>query len=153
VYVNRSAKLKGASKLLTAFCNTCRYCYTMSVNQIKKKEISNYPKDPNIKWEENRRSFFYNIIKEGFYPKKPILQRTLAPASHPIPNDYIVQTTWGRSTNKCTVQCSIIYTDNKPVYQVAFGNNFSEQVVSYKSPSNAAVLLHKVSIQYYYTVY
>ncbi|CAG8679450.1 2722_t:CDS:2, partial [Cetraspora pellucida] len=47
----------------------------------KRKEISNYPEESTIKWEED----------------KP-------PASYPIPHDYIVQTTWGRGPNKHTVQ-------------------------------------------------
>ncbi|CAG8830754.1 14646_t:CDS:1, partial [Cetraspora pellucida] len=96
-----------------------------------------------IKWEEDKHSFFYNIIKEGIYPKKLILSMTLAPASYPIPHNYIVQTTWGRGPNKHTVQCSINYIDDKPVYQVAFGNDFCNQVISYKSSSNAAALYHQ----------
>ncbi|CAI2194264.1 1152_t:CDS:2, partial [Funneliformis geosporum] len=79
----------------------------------------------------------------GFYPKKPILQQTLVPTLYPIPNDYIVQTTWRRSKNKHTVQCSIVYVNNKPIYQIAFDNNFSKQVISYKSSSNATILLHE----------
>ncbi|CAG8608902.1 5253_t:CDS:2, partial [Cetraspora pellucida] len=45
--------------------------------------------------------------------------------------------------NKHTVQCSINYIDDKPVYQVAFGNDFCNQVISYKSSSNAAALYHQ----------
>ncbi|CAG8731534.1 40209_t:CDS:2 [Gigaspora margarita] len=109
----------------------------------KGEEISNYPKEPNIKWKEDKRSFYYNIIKEGTYSQKSILYKMLSPASYPISHDYIVQTTWGRGKNKCTIQCSINYIDYKPVYQVVFGINFCEQVISYKSPSNAALLYHQ----------
>lgn len=112
----------------------------------KRQEVANYPEESIIKWKEDKRSFSYNIIKEGTYPQKSILHKTLSPASYPIPHDYIVQTTWGRGQNKCTVQCSINYIDDKPVYYVAFGNNFCKQVISYKSPSNAAFLYHQVSI-------
>ncbi|CAG8798864.1 40399_t:CDS:2 [Gigaspora margarita] len=104
------------------------------------KRISDYPKESIIKWKEDKHSFYYNIIKEEIYPKKPILYTTQSPASYPILHDYIVQTTWRRRKNKYTVQCSINYVNNKPVYQIAFGNNFCKQVISYKTFSNAAFL-------------
>src|SRR5581483_2910470 len=110
---------------------------------MKEREISSYPENPNITWKNNKHTFHYKIIKAGIYPKEPILCQTQKPDSYPIPHDYIIQTTWNR--NKCIVQCSINYINNKPTYIVAFNDNFSDQVVSNKSSSDAATLFHKVS--------
>jgi|SRR5581483_8965147 len=104
------------------------------------KETSNYP---DIKWKDNKRSFYYKIIKAGTYPQESILCQTQRPYSYPIPHDYIVQTTWKR--NMCTVQCSVNYINNIPTYIVEFGDNFSSQVVSNKSSSDAVTLYHKVN--------
>ncbi|CAG8834737.1 37072_t:CDS:2, partial [Gigaspora margarita] len=93
--------------------------------------------------KEDKCSFYYNIINKGIYSKKPILYTTQSPASYSIPHNYIIQTTWRHRKNKCTVQCSINYINNKSVYQVAFGNNFCEQVILYKTSSNAAFLYHQ----------
>ncbi|GET04625.1 hypothetical protein GLOIN_2v1789397 [Rhizophagus clarus] len=49
------------------------------------------------------------------------------------------QTSWNQ--NICPVQCTINYINDKPIYQVEFGINFSNKVVSNKSPSDAATLL------------
>ena len=113
---------------------------------MKGKEISDYPETPNITWKDDKHTFHYKIIKIGIYPQEPTLCQTQKPYSYPISHDYIIQTTWNR--NKCTVQCSINYINDKPTYIVAFNNNFSDQVVSNKSPSDAATLFHKVSIMY-----
>src|SRR5271168_354419 len=105
------------------------------------KEVSNYPKDSNIIWKDNKRTFHYNIIKADIYPQEPILYQTQKPYSYLIPHGCVIQTTWNR-----TVQCSINYINNKPTYVIKFGNNFFNQVVSNKSPSDVTTLFHKVSI-------
>src|SRR5207248_10318458 len=100
------------------------------------KEISNYPGNSNITWKDKKHTFHYKIIRIGVYLTEPTLCQTQKPYSYPIPHDYIIQTTWNR--NKCTVQCSINYDINdKPTYIVAFNDNFSDQVVSNKSSSDA----------------
>jgi hypothetical protein len=33
------------------------------------KEISNYPENSNIVWKDNKRTFYYKVIKAGIYPK------------------------------------------------------------------------------------
>lgn len=104
------------------------------------KETSNYP---DIKWKDDKRTFYYKIIKAGTYPQESILCQTQRPYSYPIPHGYIVQTTWKRNT--CTVQSSINYIDNKPTYIVEFGNNFSNRVISNKSSSDAVTLYYKVN--------
>ncbi|PKK61208.1 hypothetical protein RhiirC2_792161 [Rhizophagus irregularis] len=57
-----------------------------------------------IKFKQPGRSFSYKIIKEGTYPNKSSLVYTLPPNKYRIPDNYVVETTWGRSTNQCTVQ-------------------------------------------------
>ncbi|POG59535.1 hypothetical protein GLOIN_2v1884984, partial [Rhizophagus irregularis DAOM 181602=DAOM 197198] len=103
------------------------------------KEISNYPENSNIVWKDNKCTFYYKVIRAGIYPKD-ILCYTKKPTSYSIPHGYVIQTTWNRNT--CTVQCSINYVNDKPTYVVKFGNNFSNQVVSSKSPSDATTLFH-----------
>ncbi|GBC34703.2 hypothetical protein GLOIN_2v1477112 [Rhizophagus irregularis DAOM 181602=DAOM 197198] len=74
------------------------------------KEISNYPENSNIVWKNNKRTFYYKVIRAGIYPKD-ILCYIKKPTSYSIPH-------------------------------VKFGNNFSNQVVSSKSPSDATTLFH-----------
>ena len=76
---------------------------------IKIEEVYNYPFDPVIKFKQTGRSFSYKIIKEGIYSNKSSLVYTLLPNKYRIPDNYVVETTWGRSTNQCTVQCFINY--------------------------------------------
>ncbi|PKC53287.1 hypothetical protein RhiirA1_404413, partial [Rhizophagus irregularis] len=107
------------------------------------EEIHNYPFDPVIKFKQQGRSFSYKIIKEGTYPNKESLVYTLPPNKYHIPNNYIVETTWGRSTNQCTVQCHINYNDGKPIFQVWFGKCFEYRVSSVKTATDASNLFHK----------
>ncbi|CAG8729254.1 13968_t:CDS:2 [Rhizophagus irregularis] len=71
------------------------------------KEISDYPENLNIKWKNNKRTFYYKIVKEGIYPREYILCQTKKPNQYPIPHGYIVQTSWNQ--NMCPVQ----FTSNK----------------------------------------
>jgi hypothetical protein len=110
------------------------------------EEIHNYPFDPIIKFKQPGRSFSYKVIKEGVYPNKSSLAYTLPPNKYRIPDDYIVETTWGK--RKCTVQCLINYSDDKPVFQIWFGKYFEYKVSSSKSTTDAANLFHKVRTVY-----
>ena len=114
------------------------------------EEIHNYPFDPIIKFKQPGRSFSYKVIKEGVYPNKSSLAYTLPPNKYRIPDDYIVETTWGKSKNQCTVQCLINYSDDKPVFQIWFGKYFEYKVFSSKSTTDAANLFHKVCILNYF---
>lgn len=111
------------------------------------EEVHNYPFDPVIKFKQIGRSFSYKIIKEGIYPNKSSLVYTLLPNKYRIPDNYVVETTWGRSTNQCTVQCFINYNDGKPVFQIRFGKYFEYKVSSVKTATDAANLFHKVCIK------
>ena len=73
------------------------------------------------------------------------MKHTEAPNYFPVPDNYIIKTTWGRADNCCTIQCSIHYVEENPHYLICFGDNFQNQVVSVQSPFDASVELHKVS--------
>ncbi|RGB43309.1 hypothetical protein C1646_749876 [Rhizophagus diaphanus] len=55
----------------------------------------------------------------------------------------MVETTWGRSNNRYTVQCFINYIDNKPVFQIWFGKYFEHIVSSVKSAMDVTNLFIK----------
>ena len=104
----------------------------------------NYPTSPEIIYYGDRK-FNYTIIQEGGYLPAAKLYYTEAPNYFPIPDNYIIQTTWGRTNNRCIIQCSIYYAEGIPHYLICFGDNFQYQVVSAKSPFDASVELHRVS--------
>ncbi|GBC24730.2 hypothetical protein GLOIN_2v1482032 [Rhizophagus irregularis DAOM 181602=DAOM 197198] len=107
------------------------------------QEIHNYPFDSIINFKKSGHSFSYKIIKEGTYPNKSLLAYTLPPNKYRIPDDYMVETTWGRSNNRCVVQCFINYIDNKPVFQIWFGKCFEHVVSSVRSATDVTNLFHK----------
>lgn len=115
------------------------------------EEIGDYPKDDTIIYKQKNekgivsRSFTYKVITVGIYPDKKILQTTRAPNCYPIPDEYKIQTSWGRGKEKKIVQCVITYQNNKPLYYIQYGENFTEQVSSELSATNAADLLYNVS--------
>ncbi|GET00608.1 hypothetical protein GLOIN_2v1728867 [Rhizophagus clarus] len=98
-------------------------------------EESTYPKSSFIKLFDNKRTFFYEIIKEGTYPLTEQLYYTRYP-KHPIPHNYIVRTQYGKA--KHIVECSIEYVEKKPLYKVYFGINFAREVQSWESTIDAA---------------
>jgi hypothetical protein len=113
--------------------------------QQRPYEEENYPISPEIIYYGDRK-FTYIVIQEGIYP--PAVNYTEAPNYFPIPNNYIIKTTWSRANNSRTIQCSIYYIEGKPHYLICFGDNLQYQVFSVQSPFDASVELHKVS---YYT--
>jgi len=112
--------------------------------QQKPYEQENYPALSEIIYYGDRK-FIYNIIQEGVYLPVAQLCYTEAPNYFPVPDNYIIQTTWGRANNCRTIQCSIYYIEEILHYLICYGNNFQHQVVSVKSPFDASVELHKVS--------
>ncbi|PKY59999.1 hypothetical protein RhiirA4_483217 [Rhizophagus irregularis] len=100
------------------------------------EEVSNYPMNRTIIWKSRTRSFQYYIIEEGFYPPKPYLAYTRMPNHYPIPDNYVVETTYGK--NKKTVTCFINYYNEKPYYKIKFGQDESECVYSGLSPTAVA---------------
>lgn len=77
-------------------------------------EESTYPQSTFIKYSDSKRSFYYEIIKEGIYPYKNQLSYTRKPNKHPIPFGYVVKTQFGKS--KYFAKCSIKYVETKPLF-------------------------------------
>jgi hypothetical protein len=109
------------------------------------QEESIYPKSSFIKLSDNKRTFFYEIIKEGTYPLTEQLYYTRYP-KHPIPHNYVVRTQYGKSMH--TVECSIEYVEKRPLYKVCFGVNFTREVQSWESPTDAASKYYRVHLIY-----
>ncbi|CAG8477909.1 9590_t:CDS:2, partial [Cetraspora pellucida] len=99
------------------------------------EEDSNYPK-------LSRRSFQYYIVKEGVYLPELYLAYTKKPNSYPIPDDYVVETTYRK--NEKTVTCSINYYNEKPQYKIEFELFEDEHICSDLSPSVIANAYLKV---------
>jgi hypothetical protein len=114
------------------------------MEQQRPYERENYPTSPEIIYYSDRK-FIYIVIQEGIYPPATQLKYTEAPNYFPVPDNYIIKTTWGRAKNSHTVQCSIYYIEEKPHYSICFGDILHHQVVSVQSPFDASVKLHKVS--------
>jgi hypothetical protein len=105
------------------------------------KEDSAYPTSPFIKLFDNKRTFYYKIIKEGTYPLTNQLHYTRNP-KHPIPHNYIVETQYGKA--KHTVECSINYVEGKPLFKIRFGKNFAKEVCSSESSTVTACKYYQV---------
>src|SRR5581483_9913561 len=99
------------------------------------KEESSYPKSSFIKLFDNKRSFFYEIIKEGTYSLVDQLHYTRN-LKYLIPHDYVVKTQYGKE--KHLVECSINYLDERPLFKVCFGTKFTKEVYSWESSTEAA---------------
>src|SRR5687767_2526968 len=115
------------------------------MSQQKPYEQEDYPTSPEIIYYGDRK-YNYIIIQEGVYLPVVQMHYTEAPNYFPIPDNYIIQTTWGRASNCRTIQCSINYIEEIPHYLICFGDNFQHQVVSAQSLFDVSVELHKVLI-------
>jgi len=114
---------------------------------LASKEIQDYPNDPIITYKEGtKRSFTYKIIEEGFYPSANILAYTTRGTRYKIPNNYIVETTWGKSNTKQTLKCTINYIQNEPVFRAYFGEKFDKYVESRSSCTDVATRYQNVCI-------
>ncbi|CAG8497504.1 2729_t:CDS:2 [Scutellospora calospora] len=109
--------------------------------EISQKEYTNetntYPQNSIIKYKGFGRSLIYRIISEGQYPSDNKLAYTKKPGQYKIPNNYKVETTYGKQIQK-TILCSIKYHGQKPVFHIKYGENLAEQVESDKSATTAA---------------
>ncbi|UZO28331.1 uncharacterized protein OCT59_021859 [Rhizophagus irregularis] len=104
----------------------------MSNSKQRPYEQENYLASPEIIYYGDRK-FNYTVIQEGVYPPVAQLKFTEAPNYFPVPDNYIIKTTWGWSNNCQIIQCSIYYIEGNPHYLICFGNNFQHQVVSVQS--------------------
>ena len=103
-----------------------------------------YPENNPFSLKQNNTNYTYTIIKEGFYPPKNIICYTSARSRNKtqfkIPDEYLVQTSWGRGNLRHTVKCEIEYeSDGQPVFRIWFEENFQQHVIKSKeSPTRAA---------------
>ncbi|GES96422.1 hypothetical protein GLOIN_2v1784240 [Rhizophagus clarus] len=102
------------------------------------KEITDYPETDSVLYTDGRRSYYYKIKQEGLYPQPPILAYTQGKNKYKILNGYCVETTWGRGEKKKTVRCLINYVEEKPLFKIMYGVNFSEEVQSNISSTTVA---------------
>src|SRR6185436_1219423 len=97
-----------------------------------------YPETTTFSLKQNGTNYTYNIISEGFYPSKNIVKytsaRSRAGKQFKIPDNYIVQTSWGRGNLQHNIKCEIKYESNQPIFRILFGENF-EQIVESKESS------------------
>ena len=109
-------------------------------------EIHSYPNKSQITYKDERRTFHYTIMKEGFYPNKIFLKFSRKPNSFPLPDNYEVITTWGRGKNANVVKCSINYENFKPVFWVYYGVDFVQVLESTQSCTSVATQVQKASL-------
>ncbi|CAJ0647905.1 1304_t:CDS:2 [Entrophospora sp. SA101] len=114
---------------------------------------ANYPASKILQLNQNNTCYTYTIIKEGFYPPSDILQytslRSCNNSQFKIPDDYLIQTTWGRGSSSHTVQCEINYLEKAANFKICFGDNFQTCVNSAQSATDAANAYLKVDTEPY----
>jgi hypothetical protein len=109
------------------------------------KEITEYPKTDVILYTDSKRSYHYTVKQEGLYPQPPVLSYSQGKNKYKIPDNYCVETTWGRCNKKRTVKCFINYIRDKPFFKIMYGLDFSEEVYSNTSSTAAANAVIRVS--------
>ena len=115
------------------------------------EENSIYSKSSFIKLFDNKRTFYYKIIKEEIYSFINQLHYTRNP-KHPISHNYIIKTQYEKA--KHTVECSINYVEGKPLFKVRFGKKFAKEVYSSESSTAAACEYYQVHlVNFFYCQY
>ncbi|CAG8729545.1 505_t:CDS:1, partial [Dentiscutata heterogama] len=83
-----------------------------------------YPEDNPFSLKQNNATYTYTIISEGVYPSKNKTCYTSAHSrngtSYRIPDNYVVQTRWGRGRSQHVIDCEIKYEIDRPVYIIRF---------------------------------
>ena len=114
------------------------------MSKLSPIETHSYPDKPQIIYKEEKRTFYYTVLREGFYPNKKLLKFTRKPSSFPLPDNYEVMTTWGKNKQNA-VKCSINYENSKPVFRVYYGNRFERVLETMQSCTMAVTQLQKVN--------
>src|SRR6185369_16912313 len=106
-------------------------------------EESNYPISRTIKYMTSAARYTYEVIEEGIQPPESYLARTLKPNAFPIPDEYIVETTYGKAKN--TVTYSVKYIAKKPHFTIVYGpdpDDFVCSNLSATAAANAYIIMH-----------
>src|SRR6185437_15620203 len=97
--------------------------YMMSLNPNK------YPEDNPFSVKQNNTTYKYHIISEEIYSPKNRLCYTSARSHnntrYKIPDDYLIQTSWGRGKSKHIIECEIKYELDGPIFIVRFSRRFA----------------------------
>ncbi|RIB29835.1 hypothetical protein C2G38_2154332 [Gigaspora rosea] len=101
----------------------------------------NYPHDNTVFWKSKNGNYNYTVINLGTLPSQPILKYIQLPRSYPIPDNYEIETSWGRSI-KNYVQASINYVEKTPHFKIEW--TYNEQTYIVVSP----ILASDASIKY-----
>ncbi|CAG8487247.1 15776_t:CDS:1 [Dentiscutata heterogama] len=109
----------------------------MSLNQNK------YPENNPFSVKQNNTIYKYHIINEGIYPPKDKLSFTSARShngiKYKIPDNYLVQTSWGRCNSNHKIECEIKYELNGSIFRIRFQEDSQQNIIESKeSPSAAA---------------
>ncbi|RIB18223.1 hypothetical protein C2G38_2185215 [Gigaspora rosea] len=109
----------------------------MSFNQSK------YFENNSFSLKQNNANYKYHVINEGFYPPKDKIYCTIASSrngsKYRVPNNYLVQTSWGRNKSHYIVECEIEYELDGLIFIIRFEENSQRFVLkSKKSPTNVA---------------
>ena len=96
-----------------------------SSNNTNNFETHNYPSDKKIIYKKHNKYYFYEIIKEGIYPETLKYTKSNGKGdTYPIPDEYLVETEFGRTT-KYKFRCSIKYY---PLNRTKFRSNLNEKI-------------------------
>ncbi|CAG8579075.1 8930_t:CDS:2 [Cetraspora pellucida] len=102
----------------------------MSLNQNK------YSKNNPFTLKQSNTNYNYHIINEGFYPSNSKIYYTLAHShsetKYKIPDNYLVQTSWGREKSQHIIECEIEYDLDGPVFRIRFNENSQHYVIESK---------------------
>ncbi|RIB08006.1 hypothetical protein C2G38_2212765 [Gigaspora rosea] len=107
----------------------------MSLDQSK------YPKNNPFLLKQNNTIYKYYVINEGFYPPENKVCYTVASSRdrtrYEVPDNYLVQTRWGRAKSRHMVECKIMYEQDGPVYIIRFEKNSQQYALKSKKSSTA----------------
>ncbi|GBC35838.1 hypothetical protein GLOIN_2v1761734 [Rhizophagus irregularis DAOM 181602=DAOM 197198] len=123
----------------------------MSNSKQRPYEQENYLASPEIIYYGDRK-FNYTVIQEGVYPPVAQLKFTEAPNYFPVPDNYIIKTTWGWSNNCQIIQCSIYYIEEIAKANLKLHDESSKttQIRHTKGLAKCAQINFENSIQNYY---
>ncbi|CAG8760946.1 24299_t:CDS:2, partial [Cetraspora pellucida] len=107
----------------------------MSLNQNK------YPENNPFMFKQSNTNYNYHIINKGFYPSNSKIYYTSARShsgtKYKIPDNYLVQTSWGRGKSQHIIEYEIEYDSDGPVFRIRFNENSQHYVIESKESSTA----------------
>ncbi|CAG8700594.1 22826_t:CDS:2, partial [Dentiscutata erythropus] len=97
---------------------------------------SKYPENNIFSLKQNNTNYKYYVINEGFYPPKDKICYTTASScngsKYRVLNNYLVQTSWGRSKSRHIVKCEIEYEQDDLIFIIRFEENSQQYILKSK---------------------